>query len=195
MDTTFPAAAKPSAPTAAVILIGVGTQGWQVSKPEGFGDFAAARSVALLRSAWLLTGDEATAHDLVRLALVRTRARWAWVARQDAPEAYVRRVMFSTFLTWRWQRLGGGFPAAVVPGRPEPRDAPGEAGIRHAVSHALRTLPPRQRAMVVLRFFDDLTEAQAADVLGCSVGTVKSQTAKALARLRDCPQWPGAFEE
>jgi RNA polymerase sigma-70 factor (sigma-E family) len=162
-----------------------------VSKPEGFGDFAAARSVALLRSAWLLTGDEATAYDLVRVALVKTRARWAWLARQDAPEAYVRRMMLSTFLTWRWQRWHGGLPDAVGPGRPEPGDAPGEADMRRAVSHALRTLPPRQRAMVVLRFFDDLTEAQAADVLGCSVGTVQSQTAQALSRLRDCPQWPG----
>ena len=164
-----------------------------MSKPEKFGDFVAARSAALLRSAWLLTGDEVTARDLVQAALVKARARWAWLVRQDAPEAYVRRIMLSTFLAWRW-RWRGELPVAVVPGRPRQRDTPAEADIRRAVSHALRTLPPRQRAMVVLRFFDDLTEAQAAEVLGCSVGTVKSQTAKALSRLRDCPQWPGAFK-
>lgn len=166
-----------------------------MSEREGFDDFVAARSAALLRSAWLLTGDEVTAQDLVQMALVKARVRWVWLVRQDAPEAYVRRVMLSTFLTWRWRRRRGEFPVAMVPHRPEPWDAAVEADIRWAVSHALRALPPRQRAMVVLRFFDDLTEAQAADVLGCSVGTVKSQTAKALSRLRDCPQWRGALEE
>ncbi len=130
-----------------------------MSEPEGFRDFVAARSAALRRSAWLLTGDETTAQDLVQAALVKTWARWARLVRQDAPEAYVWRVT------------------------------------RQAVSQALRTLPRRQRAVVVLRFFDDLTEAQAADILGCSVGTVKSQTSKALSRLRGCPQLRGVFEE
>jgi RNA polymerase sigma factor (sigma-70 family) len=70
-----------------------------------------------------------------------------------------------------------------------------DADLRRAVAEALRALPRRQRAVVVLRFFDDLTEVQAADALGCSVGTVKSQTSKALARLRGCPQMRGLFEE
>ncbi len=116
--------------------------GWQVSEPEGFRDFVAARSAALMRSAWLLTGDEATAQDLVQAALVKTWARWARLARQDAPEAYVRRVMLSTLLTWSRRRWRGEFPAASVPDRPELRDAAAEADVRRAVSEALRTLPP-----------------------------------------------------
>jgi RNA polymerase sigma-70 factor (sigma-E family) len=166
-----------------------------VSEPEGFRDFVAARSAALMRSAWLLTGDETTAQDLVQAALVKTWARWARLVRQDAPEAYVRRVMLSVFLTWNRRRWRGEFPVAAVPDQPELRDAAAEADVRQAVSQALRTLPRRQRAVVVLRFFDDLTEAQAADILGCSVGTVKSQTSKALSRLRGCPQLRGVFEE
>ena len=158
----------------------------------GFRDFVAARSAALLRSAWLLTGDKVTAQDLVQAALVKARVRWAWLARQDSAEAYVRKMMLSTFLTWRWQRWRGE-PPAVVPGHPEPADAVVEAGIPWVVSQALRTLSPRERAVVVLRFFDDLTEAQAADILGCSVGTVRSQTAKALSRLDEYRQWHGAF--
>ncbi len=166
-----------------------------MGEPEGFRDFVAARSAALTRSAWLLTGDEMAAQDLVQVALVKTWARWARLARRDAPEAYVRRVMLSTFLTWNRRRWRGEFPVAAVPDQPEPRDAAAEADVRRAVSQALRTLPGRQRAVVVLRFFDDLTEAQAADILGCSVGTVKSQTSKALSRLRACPQLRGVFEE
>jgi RNA polymerase sigma factor (sigma-70 family) len=82
-----------------------------------------------------------------------------------------------------------------VPDQPEPRDAAAEADVRLAVSQALQTLPRRQRAVVVLRFFDDLTEVQAADVLGCSAGTVKSQTSKALSRLRGCRQLRGILKE
>jgi RNA polymerase sigma-70 factor (sigma-E family) len=160
--------------------------GWQVSEPVGFRDFVAARSAALLRSAWLLTGDMATAQDLVRAALVKSRRRWPRLAREDAPETYVRQVMLSTFLTQRRRRWRDGFPAAGPPGRPEPRGVAVEADIPQAVSQALRTLPPRQRAAVVLQFFDDLTEAQVAHILGCSVGTVRSQTAMALSRLREC---------
>jgi len=159
-----------------------------VSEPVGFGDFVAARSAALVRSAWLLTGDETAARDLVWAALGKTRARWARVARQDSPEDYVRRVMLSTFLTWNW-RWRGAFPDARVPGRPAHQDAAAEGDIRRAVSQALRTLSPQQRAAVVLRFFDDLTEAQTADVLGCSAGTVQRQTSRALSKLHDHPQF------
>lgn len=166
-----------------------------MSEPEGFRDFVAARSAALVRSAWLLTGDETAAQDLVQAALVKTWARWARLARQDAPEAYVRRVMLSTFLTWNRRRWRGEFQVAAVPDRPELWDGAAEADVRRAVAEALRTLPRRQRAVVVLRFFDDLTEAQAADVLGCLVGTVKSQTSKAMSRLRGCPQLRGVFAE
>jgi RNA polymerase sigma-70 factor (sigma-E family) len=142
-----------------------------VHEPEGFREFVGARSGALVRSAWLLTGDEAEAEDLVQTALAKTWSRWSGVVRQDAPEAYVRRVMLSTFLTWRRRRWRGELSVAVVPERPDPRDAFAGVDLRPSVQAALRGLPPRQRAVVVLRFFDDFTEAQTADLLGCSVGS------------------------
>lgn len=166
-----------------------------MSEPDGFREFVVARSPALVRSAWLLTGNEATAHDLVQTALAKVWSRWASVVRQDAPEAYVRRVMVSTFLTWSRRRWHGEVAVASVPDRLEPRDAFADADLRRSVAQALCALPSRQRAVAVLRYFDDLSEAQAAEALSCSVGTVKSQTSKALARLRSCSQLRDLLEE
>jgi RNA polymerase sigma-70 factor (sigma-E family) len=166
-----------------------------VGEPEGFREFVAARSPSLVRAAWLLTGNEATAHDLVQTALAKTWTRWERVTRQDAPEGYVRRVMLSTFLTWNRRRWRGEVAVAEVPDRADVRDSFADADLRRAVAGALRVLPPRQRAVVVLRYFDDLTVSQVADALGCSVGTVKSQTSRALASLRACPQLADVFAE
>jgi RNA polymerase sigma-70 factor (sigma-E family) len=166
-----------------------------VGEPDGFRDFVAARSPALVRSAFLLTGNEATAQDLVQTALATTWSRWSRLARQDAPEAYVRRVMVTTYLSWHRRRWTGEVAVAEMPDRTDAHDAFAEADLRRSVGEALRTLPRRQRAVVVLRFFDDLTEAQAAEALGCSVGTVKSQTAKALANLRACRALDGIWDE
>lgn len=166
-----------------------------VQEPDGFREFVAARSPALVRSAWLLTGNEAEAQDLVQAALAKTWVRWPRLARQDAPEAYVRRVMVSTFLSWTRRRSRGELAVAALPERSDPRDPFAEADVRRAVRAALRTLPPRQRAVVALRYVDDLTEAQTAEALGCSVGTVKSQCAKALARLRGSPALHGMWGE
>jgi RNA polymerase sigma-70 factor (sigma-E family) len=159
-----------------------------MDEPSGFAEFVAGRSAALLRSAWLLTGDVGLAEDLVQTALTKTWVRWHRVERTDAPEAYVRRVMLSVFLTWTRRRAWGGEVAVTaVPDGAAPGDAFAVADVRHAVQAALADLPARQRAVVVLRYFDDLTEAQAAAVLGCSLGTVKSQNAKAMAKLRSNP--------
>lgn len=166
-----------------------------MNEPAGFREFVAARSPALVRGAWLLTGNQATAEDLVQTALAKTWSRWAQVVRQDAPEAYVRRVMLSTYLTWHRRRWHGEVPVAAVPDTLPAPDALHEADLRQAMAAALGILAPRQRAVVVLRFFDDMTEAQAADVLGCSVGTVKSQTAKALGKLRGCELLRGVRDE
>jgi RNA polymerase sigma-70 factor (sigma-E family) len=166
-----------------------------VTEPDGFRDFVAARSAALVRGATLLTGDAATAQDLVQTALMKTWSRWPTVMRQDAPEAYVRRVMVSTFLTWRRRRWHGEQPVAILPELADARDEFAVADFRRVVVAALAALPPRQRAVLVLRFFDDLTEAQTADAMGCSVGTVKSQTAKAFGALRGYPQLRGLLEE
>ncbi len=169
--------------------------GAAVTEPEGFRDFVVARSPALVRSAVLLTGNQATAEDLVQTALAKTWSRWSHVLRQDAPEAYVRRVMVSTFLTWNRRRWRGEVAVEVLPERMAQGDATEDVDLRQALLDGLRALPRGQRAVVVLRFFDDMTESQAADALECSVGTVKSQTSKALARLRTCPELVGFFEE
>ena len=155
---------------------------------EGFRAFVAARQRALLRSAWLLTGDWQSAEDLVQTALVRAWPHWRRLRDAEHAEAYVRRVMLNTFSSWWRRRWRGETPTADLPDRAAEAD---DADVRAVLLDAVRLLPKRQRAVVVLRFFDDLTEARAAEVLGCSVGTVKSQAAKALATLRRDPRLAG----
>jgi RNA polymerase sigma-70 factor (sigma-E family) len=159
-----------------------------MQEPVGFGEFVAARSPALLRSAWLLTGDEALAEDLVQAALARVWPRWDRIYRTDSSlEAYVRKVMVTTYANWWRRKWRAEQPTARVPEHPAPVDSYAEADDRAEVRRALAVLPPRQRAVIVLRYYEDLTETQTAGVLGCSVGTVKSQTSKALAKLREQP--------
>jgi RNA polymerase sigma-70 factor (sigma-E family) len=158
-----------------------------VQEPDGFREFVAARSPALLRSAWLLTGDEALAQDLVQTALARVWPRWSRLAEPSLAEAYVRRVIATTYANWWRRRWRAEQPTADVPDRTGARDEFTVAEARHDLAAALAILTPRQRAVLVLRYFEDLTEVQTADALGCSVGTVKSQAHKALARLRQNP--------
>ncbi len=158
-----------------------------MAEPEGFAEFVAARSPALLRTAWLLTGDTAAAQDLVQVALARTWPRWRTIRRREDPEAYVRRVIVNTYATWWRRRWRGEVPTELLPDRAGPDDPYAQVDARRALVAALVRLPRGQRAVVVLRFYDDLTEPQVAALLGCSLGTVKSQTAKALAKLRAQP--------
>jgi RNA polymerase sigma-70 factor (sigma-E family) len=144
-----------------------------------FDDFVVARSQALVRTAYLLVRDEGLAEDLVQTALAK--AWFAW-RRIDDPEAYVRRVMVTTSTSW-WRRRWVGETPSVDP---SVQAAP-TAGAQvdgHDLWEAIGHLPRRQRAVVVLRYIEDRTEAETADLLGCSVGTVKSQCSKALAKLR-----------
>jgi RNA polymerase sigma-70 factor (sigma-E family) len=150
-----------------------------------FEEYLAVRETALLRTAWLLTGDWQHAEDLVQTALVRVWPRWSKVVAGGDPDAYVRTVLVRCYASaWR-RRWRGEVPTDVLP------DAAGgdrdveAADLRDALRRVLPLLPPRQRAVLVLRFAEDLTEAQTAQALGIGVGTVKSQTSKALARLRD----------
>jgi RNA polymerase sigma-70 factor (sigma-E family) len=149
-----------------------------------FARFVDQRQRALLRSAWLLTGDWALAEDLVQTALARTWLRWERITRQDDPEIYVRRVLMSTWINWSRRKWRGERAAVELPDGPAPGDLEAEAVTRVAVRGALGCLTGRQRAVLVLRVFDDLTEAQTAQVLGCAVGTVKSTMSQALSRLR-----------
>ena len=152
-------------------------------EPEDFRDFVLSRRGRLLKTGWLLTGDWHAAEDLVQTALLKTYPHWQRVA-ADNPDAYVRRVLYTVYASWWRRRWRGEVSTAELPDRPFPGDAFASADDRRLVLDALRELPPRQRATIVLRYFDDLSERDTAAVLGCSVGTVKSQTAKALAQLR-----------
>ena len=156
-------------------------------EPDGFRDFVEARSSALLRSGWLLTGDWPAAEDLVQTALAAAWPRWASLRRQDAPELYVRKIMVNTFLRGRQRRWNGEIATGRLPERAAYGDVFALVDARQSLLAALDRLPARQRAVVVLRYFADQTEAQTAAAMGCSVGAVKSHAAKALARLRDAP--------
>jgi RNA polymerase sigma-70 factor (sigma-E family) len=149
-----------------------------------FSGFVAARSGALLRTAFLLTGDWASAEDLLQASLAKCWRSWSRVS--DRPDAYVRKVIVNTYVSWRRRRWHGETPASELP-EVVVGDRTSEIDDREALWLALRRLPRRQRAVVVLRYFDDMTEAETAVVLGIRVGTVKSQCSKALAALRVDP--------
>jgi RNA polymerase sigma-70 factor (sigma-E family) len=164
------------------------------AEAEGFAQFVEARQRALQRTAWLLTGDWAAAEDLVQTALVRSWPRWERIRRRDDPEIYVRRAMVNTWASWRRRRWWGERPSDAVPDVQAVGDVAAEAAVRVTVQGALRSLTARQRAVLVLRVFDDLSEAQVAQVLDCAVGTVKATMARAVARLREDPRLAGLMD-
>ena len=146
-----------------------------------FEEFVLARSPALLRTAYLLVRDLQLAEDLLQISL--TKAWFAWKRVNGDPEPYVRRILVTTSVSWWRQRWTHETPTSVIPERAMPD---GSEWPRHGdeVWDALGRLPRRQRAVVVLRYVEDRTEAETAELLGCSLGTVKSQCFKALAKLR-----------
>jgi RNA polymerase sigma-70 factor (sigma-E family) len=159
----------------------MGVTGDSDSDADGFRDFVAARQASLLRSAWLLTGDRNQAEDLLQTALANVWRHWTRISRHGTPEAYVRKSMVNVHISW-WRRRN---LVDIAPGIPM-ADALLEAvELRSELMAALRGLPPRQRAVIVLRYYEDLSEAETAAVLDCTVGTVKSQCHKGLAKLRD----------
>ncbi|MDG4791709.1 SigE family RNA polymerase sigma factor [Micromonospora sp. WMMD1102] len=153
------------------------------SVDEEFREFVAARSAALLRTAYLLAGDWATAEDLLQTALTKTYLAWKRLGEIEAVEPYARRVLINTATSWWRRRWHGERPTEVLPERPAP-DQIEEQLERDRLWRHVRTLPVRQRAVLVLRFYEDLSEAQTAALLDISPGTVKSQTSRALATLR-----------
>ncbi|ANH39970.1 RNA polymerase sigma-E factor [Nocardioides dokdonensis FR1436] len=150
--------------------------------PDTFTAYVVARRPALLRTAYLLTGDLHDAEDLVQLALAKVVPRWGRI--DGDPEPYVRRVLVHENIS-RWRRRRWREQSAEV----LPEATAGPSRIDHEdvwlLRDALATLTPKQRAVVVLRYLDDLSEQQTADALGVSRGTVKSQTHAALVRLRE----------
>ena len=153
-----------------------------MSRTDDFEEFAHTRLPQLYRAAWLLCGDTHLAEDLVQEALTKVALRWRRL-RDDNPDAYARQILVRDNISaWRKRRretVVDHVPRVVVP------DHAAASERRLLLDQALATLTPRQRAVVVLRYYDDLTERAAADALGVSVGTVKSQTHLALSRLRE----------
>ncbi|MGC4788659.1 SigE family RNA polymerase sigma factor [Micromonospora sp. DT178] len=149
-------------------------------------EFADSRLAALLRYAVMLTGDPHQAQDLVQDTMVRVQLNWRRVARADSPERYVRRMLTNQYVDWRrgsWVRrvLLRAEPDDAVPVRV---DHAQHAVDRDQVWSWLSRLPRRQRATLVLRYYEDLPDAEIADILGCAVGTVRSSISRALATLR-----------
>ncbi len=156
-----------------------------MSPDSEFDAFVHARGPALIRAGYLLTGDQHLAEDLVQSALARTYRAWRRLDAVGNAEAYTRRVMYHLQVSrWRRRRVAEALHA-TVPATGDPMDATRDVDTRLAIAAALRGLPARQRAVLVLRFFEDQTEVATADVLGISVGTVKVHTRRGLARLRE----------
>jgi RNA polymerase sigma-70 factor, ECF subfamily len=148
-----------------------------------FRQFVTLRSAALLRTAYLLVGDWSSAEDVLQTALTKTYLAWRRLGEIEAVDAYARKVLVTTATSWWRRRWHGERPADVLPDQGG-ADPANEWVDREAMWRFVGTLPARQRAVLVLRFYEDLTEVETARVLGINVGTVKSQCARALATLR-----------
>ena len=164
-----------------------------------FEEYAAAAWAMLYRSAYLLAGNHADAEDLAQQTLIKAHGGWAKVSASDSPHAYVRRILTNTFLSSKRPKArrlelltdeipewgGATGTAAGAAG------TPGASDERMALWPHVKQLPPQQRAVIVLRYFEDLSEAEIAEMLGCSRGTVKSTAHRALKSLRDALGVPG----
>jgi len=158
---------------------------------ERLGDYVRGQWPALVRYATALCGNPTEAEELVQSALVRVALRWPFVRDKDNPDGYVRRAIVNGYLT-TWRRVRSR--ETLVDEVPETAtSADGTAGVDElmTVRRALAGLPPRQRAVLVLRYLEDRSEQETAELLGCSVGTVKSQASRGIARLRLAPSLHG----
>lgn len=150
-----------------------------------FEEFVLARQAGLYRAAFLMTGDRQLAEDLVQSSLERVYQHWRRVRAASNPDAYVRRIMVNLATDWwRSRRYASVHLAAVEHVSPGDPGHAEDVERRDQILRALRSLPPRMRAVLVLRYYEGLTETEAAAIMGCSVGTVKSQSSRALDRMR-----------
>jgi len=153
------------------------------SAEREFTAFVRARSYTLFRTAYALCGDQQAAEDLLQTALAKAAMKWSSI--HGEAEHYVRRILYRDFVSaWRWRRRRPEHTVAQVPDRPGSGDLADNALLRIELRDALRTLAPRQRAVLVLRYLEDRSEREVAEILGCRPGTVASQASRALARLR-----------
>jgi RNA polymerase sigma-70 factor (sigma-E family) len=150
---------------------------------DSFHDFVRTWSPGLMRTAFLLTGDHGHAEDLVQTALMQVSRRWRRLDRPDLAYGYARTALVNAHTSWRRRRR---VSEHLIAGHDDvPPAAHEHFSSADRTAEALQALPPGMRAVLVLRFHEDLSEADTAAVLGCSVGNVKSQTSRALARMRD----------
>ncbi len=153
------------------------------TRANGFRDYVTSRSPSLLRAAYLLTGNRADAEDLVQAALAKTFQAWDRIEDRAALDGYVRRAMINTHISWWRRRKFEEFPTDELPDQAV-ADHAGRSDLRDSLRSAVERLPQRMRAAVVLRYYEDMTEAEVADALGVSLGTVKSTVSRAVAKLR-----------
>jgi RNA polymerase sigma-70 factor (sigma-E family) len=151
---------------------------------SAFSELVAARSGALLRTAYVVVGDHQLAQDLLQEALVKAYVAWPRLRDTAKAEAYVRRTIVTTAISWSRRRSFHEPPVERVAEATD-GDETDRLATHDVLWEQVRGLPPRQRAALVLRYYEDLSEADTADLMGCSVGTVKSQVAAALAKLRE----------
>jgi RNA polymerase sigma-70 factor (sigma-E family) len=151
-----------------------------------FEEFVSARLATLVRYATVVTWDPYLAEDITQNVLVRAQARWPRISRLDAPELYVKRMVVNEFLSWRRRRAAQSVPLAretldrLLPAAPDQIEQRDE---RDAMLRLIATLPPRQRAVIALRFYEDLSTEQIAEILGCRTVTVRTHLSRALATL------------
>jgi RNA polymerase sigma-70 factor (sigma-E family) len=153
---------------------------------RGFREYVTSRSRSLLRTAYVLTGNRADAEDLVQAALAKTFLAWDRIEDSGALDGYVRKAMVNTHISWWRRRRLDEYPTDEVPDRAVVDDAgdAGDSDLQDTLRRAIDRLPQRMRAAVVLRYYEDMTEAEVADALGVSLGTVKSTVSRAVAKLR-----------
>lgn len=148
-----------------------------------FREFMTAHQQSLMRTAYLLTGDAHLAEDLLQSVLLKMLGRWHKSAHVASPQAYARKALVNQYISWRRRLVRTAeLPSAEPPERSHSSEE--STIVRLAMRQALAQLPPKQRAVIVLRYYEDLTEHETAKLLNCSIGTVKSQAHDALARLR-----------
>ena len=160
------------------------------SDEDRFSDFVRAHNATLFRTAYLMTGDYQRAEDLLQTTLVRVYQHWPRVDAMDHPVAYARKVLVNQAASW-WRRRSSHELPQVLRDQPVWHDWMEEAAEHQRVWKAVLSLPPRQRAVMVLRYYEDLSEAEIAETLGIAPGTVKSQAHAATRRLADLLGPPG----
>lgn len=177
----------PRVPAARSVGSGVGSGNSTAQRPRiedpAFHDYVVARSRSLLRTAYVLTGNLADAEDLVQSALAKTYLAWDRIEDRGALDGYVRRAMVNTHISWWRRRRLEEFPTDEIPERPVV-DHSVSSEMQDSLRAAVDRLPQRMRAAVLLRYYEDMTEAEVADALGVSLGTVKSTVSRAVAKLR-----------